>query len=226
MSKLVFIKNERVVTDSLTIAESFKKEHGRILRDVRELECSEEFRVGNFAESTYRNSLDREYPIFTMTEQAFTLLVMGYTGKNAMRFKEMYIGEFHAMREQLQQNIAPLNEKQSLIALMKLSAMTAEETEDLKQTTLEHSEKLKEIECKVENQITLDYGEQRGLQKAVARRVYKLCGIAEERPGYFAEIHREIKDRFGVSSYKDVKRQELLSAIQYVDHWIPRRAVS
>ncbi|WP_410551765.1 ORF6C domain-containing protein, partial [Arthrobacter sp. SIMBA_036] len=39
----------------------------------------------------------------------------------------------------------------------------------------------------------------------------------------FREIHREIKDRFGVASYKDIKRRELLSAIKYIENWIPRK---
>lgn len=223
MNQLVFIKDNQVMTDSLTVAESFQKEHARVLRDVRELECSEEFRVGNFAESTYKNSVGREYPQFFMTEQGFSLLVMGYTGKEAMQFKEKYISEFHKMRERLNNKIVPMDEKQSLVALMKLTTITAEETEELKQATTENKNDIKLLKNKVENQITLSYGEQRRLQKAVARRVYKLYESKEDRPQAFSSLYREIKDRFGVASYKDVRRQDLQPAINYVENWIPRR---
>lgn len=120
-------------------------------------------------------------------------------------------------------NIVPLNDKQSLVALMKLSAITAEETEELKLVASEHSNKLLELENKVEQQITLDHGEQRRLQKGVACRVYEFTKDKKEAAKLFKELYREIKDRFGVASYKDVKRKELQSAISYIENWIPRK---
>lgn len=122
---------------------------------------------------------------------------------------------------------APLNEKQQLMAAIKLTSINAEETEELKQVTAKHSDKIIELEQKVENEITLHHGEQRRLQKAVSRRVYKLAdNDLEVKRRFFSELHREIKDRFGVASYKDVKRQELQSAIWYVDHWIPKKVLA
>lgn len=223
MNQLVFIKGSQVVTDSLTVSESFNKEHARVLRDVRELECSEEFRVGNFAESTYKNSIGREYPQIIMTEQGFSLLVMGYTGKEAMKFKEQYISEFHRMREQLKNNVQVLDERQSMIQSLKLTAETAERQDELENKLTEHNSKISKLENKVENEITLSYGEQRRLQKAVGRRVYELFEREDDRPQAFADIYREIKDRFGVASYKDVRRKDLQAAINYVDNWIPRK---
>ncbi len=107
MSQLVFIENGRPATDSLTVAQVFDKSHDKVLRDIRELGCSEEFRLANFGESSYTNSQGRQMPRYIMTEQGFTLLVMGYTGQRAMEFKEKYITEFHRMREQLHQLTAP-----------------------------------------------------------------------------------------------------------------------
>ncbi|WP_366160629.1 BRO family protein [Bacillus infantis] len=120
-------------------------------------------------------------------------------------------------------NIVPLNDKQSLIAVLKLSTMTAEETEELKQVTTVHSKKLHELEVKVDEQITLSSGEQRRLQKGIAQKVYELESNPVARPRLFRELHREIKDRFGVASYKDVKRNELQAAIRYIENWIPRK---
>lgn len=34
MNQLVFIENNRVVTDSLTVAECFNKNHNHVLRDI------------------------------------------------------------------------------------------------------------------------------------------------------------------------------------------------
>ncbi|QAS52839.1 Rha family transcriptional regulator [Halobacillus litoralis] len=216
MNQLVFIENNKPVTDSLIVAESFGKEHARVMRDIRELDCSEEFRVGNFAESTYINSQEREYPKYFMSEQGFTFLVMGYTGTNATRFKEQYIKEFHEMREKVQNNVHVLDEKQSIIQSMKLTIKTSERQDQM-------DEKLHQIETKVDQQITLDYGEQRRLQKGVARRVYEFTNDKREASRLFREAYREIKDRFGVASYKDVKRKDLQSAINYIENWLPRQ---
>lgn len=223
MNDLVFVKDNQIVTDSLTVAESFNKEHARVLRDVRDLECSNEFRVGNFTESTYKNSVGREYPQFIMTEQGFSLLVMSYTGKQAMHFKEMYINEFHQMRENLENNVHVLDEKESLIQSMKLTIETVEKQEEMTETLKLHDSKLSKLERKVEDQITLSYGEQRRLQKAVASRVYELYENPDERPKAFSGLYREIKDRFAVASYKDVRRKDLQQAINYIENWIPRR---
>lgn len=223
MTELVFVKNDKVVTDSLTVAETFNKEHARVLRDIRELSCSEKFRVGNFAESTYKNSLGREYPQFFITEQGFSLLVMSYTGQQAMQFKERYINEFHQMRENVKNNVNVLDERQSMIQSMKLTIETVEKQEKMSETLKVHDNKLSVLESKVENQITLSYGEQRRVQKAVASRVYELYENPEERPKAFSGIYREIKDRFAVASYKDVRRVDLQNAINYIENWIPRR---
>lgn len=102
MTQLVYIDNGRPVTDSLTVAEVFEKSHDKVLRDIRELNCSPEFRLANFGESTYTNSQGRPTPKYMLTEQGFALLAMGYTGPRAMEFKERYISEFDRMRQQLQ----------------------------------------------------------------------------------------------------------------------------
>ncbi|MGW8956650.1 Rha family transcriptional regulator [Paenibacillus sp. NPDC055715] len=102
MTQLVFIREGQAVTDSLMVAEAFEKDHDKVMRDIRLLPCSKEFSLANFGESTYVNDRGREYPKFILTEQGFTMLVMGYNGPRAMEFKERYITEFHRMREQLQ----------------------------------------------------------------------------------------------------------------------------
>lgn len=101
MTQLVFVESNRPVTDSLMIAETFGKEHKHVLRDIRELECSEEFAQSNFGLSDYTDSTGRKLPKYFVTQDGFSFLVMGYTGKEAARFKEMYIGEFNRMRDQL-----------------------------------------------------------------------------------------------------------------------------
>lgn len=114
------------------------------------------------------------------------------------------------------QYVKPLSEREQLVAAMKLSIETAEEITAVK-------EEVKEVRSMVENQITLESGEQRRVQIAIASRVYELESNKELRPSFFAELHREIRNRFAVSTYKDIRKKDLQSALTYIEAWIPRR---
>lgn len=95
-------KTEVTVVSSLDVADTFGKEHKNILRDIRELGCSEEFNRLNFELTTYKDVMNRSQDMYYMTRDGFVLLVMGYTGEKAMRFKEAYIKQFNAMEKALQ----------------------------------------------------------------------------------------------------------------------------
>jgi Rha family phage regulatory protein len=95
MNQLVFIEKGKVVTDSLMVAEKFNKDHDKVLRDIKNLDCSKEFSTANFGESSYTNERGRKYPKVDMTRDGFTFLAMGYTGKEAAGFKEDYIKAFN-----------------------------------------------------------------------------------------------------------------------------------
>lgn len=90
-------------TNSRFVAEVFGRRHDDVLKAARNLECSEEFRLRNFAESSYLNAQNKEQPMVEMTFDGFTMLVMGFTGAKAMAFKEAYIAEFNRMRAELRQ---------------------------------------------------------------------------------------------------------------------------
>lgn len=95
-------KVEATVVSSLDVAETFEKEHRRVLQDIRELRCSEKFRLHNFVQSEYENNQGHKQPMYLITRDGFTILAMGYTGERAMRFKEAYINQFNAMEKALQ----------------------------------------------------------------------------------------------------------------------------
>jgi Rha family phage regulatory protein len=215
MSQLVFVEKNQAVTSSLIVAEVFGKNHKEVLRDIRNLECSEEFAQRNFAQSSYVNSQNKEMPMFQMNKKGFTILVMGYTGKEAMKFKEAYIDQFEQMEKQLS-SPKVLSEREQLMASMRLSLETAEEITQVKG-------EVKEIRGMVENQITLDHGEQLRIKKGVGARVYEIETDPSVRSLLFRELYRDIKDRFGVASYRDIKRKDILSAINYINAWIPRK---
>ncbi len=83
--------------NSLLVAQMFEKRHDIVLRDVRNLDCSQEFRLLNFVESSYKNEQGKKQPCYDMTRDGFVFLVMGYRGKKAAKFKEDYIRRFNQM---------------------------------------------------------------------------------------------------------------------------------
>lgn len=128
--KLVYLDNKRPITDSLIVSETFGKNNKDVLRDIRELDCSEDFRQRNFALSSYISEQNKELPKYLITQDGFSFLVMGYTGKEAARFKEMYINEFNAMKDEL-------NKPLYVLPQTKIEAMEAYLDEMKKNSLLE-----------------------------------------------------------------------------------------
>lgn len=91
-------------TTSQLVAETFGKRHDAVIRGIRDLQdkCPKEFTAHNFVVSEYTDNTGRKLPMYLLTRDGLTLLVMGYTGKEAMRFKLAYIEAFNAMEAQLQ----------------------------------------------------------------------------------------------------------------------------
>ncbi|MDA1477305.1 ORF6C domain-containing protein [Bacillus changyiensis] len=116
-----------------------------------------------------------------------------------------------------------LSEREQRIESLKLLLETSQRQDEMQKALDNHENKLIELNTKVDEQITLDHGEQRRLQKGVARRVYSFTDDKTQAARLFKELYREIKDRFGVASYKDLKRKELFTAIKYIESWIPRK---
>lgn len=85
--------------DSLQIAKTFEKEHYNVLKDIENLDCSNNFRAVNFYCSSYRSLQNKRQPKYLLTKDGFTFLVMGYRGKKAAKFKEFYIERFNKMEE-------------------------------------------------------------------------------------------------------------------------------
>jgi len=98
MNKLVEVKKDKIFCKSNVVGDVFKKEHKNVLRDIEKVlkNCSKEFSQLNYELSTYKVR-GKEYPCYNLTKDGFVLLAMGYTGKEAMKFKELYINKFNEM---------------------------------------------------------------------------------------------------------------------------------
>lgn len=59
-------KEEVPACTSLDVAETFGKDHRHVMRDIRELGCSDEFHVSNYGQTDYIDTQGRKQPMFVM----------------------------------------------------------------------------------------------------------------------------------------------------------------
>ena len=119
----IIIENKRPVVSSRDVARVFEKEHFNVIRDIKNLECDEEFNAINFEAVDYTDAKGEKRPMYLLTRDGFTLLAMGFTGEKAMKFKLKYIAAFNAMEEQLKN---PFDIPKTLPDALRLAAQIEE----------------------------------------------------------------------------------------------------
>ncbi len=95
-------QEDSIFTDSLTIAKVFGKEHKHVMESIKNsglLEDSEYSR--KFDPTTYKASNGKSNKMYLLDRDAFSLIIMGFTGKEALRWKMDYIKAFNAMEKEL-----------------------------------------------------------------------------------------------------------------------------
>ena len=103
MNELVMVENNQVVVSSRQVAENFGKQHKDVLESIRGILVAENSATKFFHESTFE-SRGKHYPEYIMNRDGFSLLVMGFTGKEAMTWKIRYIQAFNEMEAKIREN--------------------------------------------------------------------------------------------------------------------------
>ena len=199
MNNLMNVENKNTLT-SLDVAEITGKEHKNILSDIRDeiSKLGEERGRLIFQPTTYIDNFNRSQPAFLLNYKGVLQIGARYSADVRYRLIEKI--------EQLQKSIS----------VEDMIIMQANEMKNVKH-------RIDIVENKVENEIRIDHAEQRKLQKAVSIRVYqRLDVINSDKNLMFPAIYRDLKDRFGIASYRDLKRKDLTEALAYVQNWIER----
>jgi hypothetical protein len=195
-----------------TLTEAEKKrgkfvelEHYDLLKVIRD-EFEEEIGLGKISESYYINSQNKEQPMFILTlKQAKQVLL-----RESKFVRKAVIEYIEKLEEQVENPFKNLSFQQMMI-------MTLQEQEKI-------ADRVDIIENKIDNEIRVDNGEQRKIQKAVGTRIYQRIDIipqlAENKKFVFQALYRDLKDRFGVASYRDIKRKDLTDCLEYISTWI------
>ncbi|MDF9623589.1 ORF6C domain-containing protein [Bacillus cereus] len=210
-NNLVFESNGKIVTDSLTIASMFGKEHNNVLKDVRKQidYAGQEFGQVNFHQSTYINTQNKRMPKYDLTEEAFTLVAMSYNTKEAVQMKIKFIEEFKRMKQNIPTN--PMG-------VLKLTFQALEG----------HTQEIQEIKSEVKDlreNAPLYAIECDEISKAVRKLGVLLLGGKDSnayqdvslRKKVYSDIYSQLHREFGISSYKAIKRHHLDRAIQIIN---------
>lgn len=93
-----------ILASSRDVAKKFCKSHNHVIRDIEDIisksDCPN-LDSEMFVESTYQNSRGKTYKCYLMNRDGFSLLAMGFTGKEALQWKLKYIDAFNKMEETL-----------------------------------------------------------------------------------------------------------------------------
>jgi Rha family phage regulatory protein len=209
---ILFTQNGEPVASSRQIAESFGKEHKTVLRSIEELAAQNCAAKSMFYETTFENR-GKQYPMYLMNRDGFSLLVMGFTGKAALEWKLKYIQAFNEMEKKLSTPQMPKLSKE-MQALFLLDDRTQRQEQRL---------------TALENTMTVDYNQQRVLRKSISRSV--ICALGNENaPAYidnhvrskvYSECNHDVQDWFRVNSVGNISRKRFDEAVEYIQRWKP-----
>lgn len=111
-------KDEQVSCTSLDVAKVFGKEHKNILRDIKnilndlreigDVQCKSNFELSFKVRKIQGfKGRERKYPYYNLTRDGFSLLAMGFTGKEALQWKILFIDAFNEMERIIKNQYTP-----------------------------------------------------------------------------------------------------------------------
>ncbi|MGL5189731.1 MAG: ORF6C domain-containing protein [Cetobacterium sp.] len=179
--------------------------HNDLLKVIRD-EFEEEISLGKISQSEYKNSRGKSYPMFILTLSQSKQVLM----RESKFVRKAVINYIEKLELELKK---PLTTEDLII-------LQAESIKDVKG-------RVEVLEDKINNRIIIEDSERTSLQFKIKTRVYsrlEAIGVRKEymkiAPRFiFPAIHRELKKKFGIPTYKDVKVKDYEDVIKFVENW-------
>lgn len=200
---------EKKIT-SVEVAEMVDKSHNELLKDIRRY--SEQLGEGKipqsyfFEESTYMNTQNKEQPCYLVSKMGCEFIGSRLTGTKGTTFLGKYIIKFNQMEETIN---TPLSVEQMMrIQLQMVDGCVGR------------------IE-KLENTMTIDYGQQLVLKNLVNSVVVEYLG-GKGTNAYksiskvvFSEINKDFQRYFNVNARNNTPKMSFEKAVEYIKEWTP-----
>ena len=175
MNELVYLKKNEPMTDSLKVAEAFSRRHDSVVRAIENIIEHSPHKWGQcFERVAYVDASGKTNKMYLMNERAYSVLVMGFTGKKALEWKWKYADAFETMRE---------------IVSERQSANWIETRQQSKVIRREETDVIQEF---------VDYATQQGSKNPdkyftnFSKLANKVCGITDRNNASIMELHNVI----------------------------------
>lgn len=203
-------ENGKLVVNSRVIADKLGKRHSNILRDLENIiNNSTNSNVSSLIILNYykdkKGELRKEY---LLTKDGFILYMFNIQGY--LEFKIAYINEYNRMEAFIKGNYEIEYKEYAKKEINKLNNSLQTQ--------------IKEIENKLENQIRIDYSQQRAIQKKINCKIeldYLLDLGSKSKRSWYMALYKGIKDKFQIASYRDLKQKDFDNCLEFIDNWLP-----
>jgi len=231
-TEVVFELNDgQVFADSLSIAAAFGKLHKNVMRDIRKMPKDDFWRL-NFEPGSYLDANNQKRTLYQITRDGFSMLVMGFTGQNAYKWKVQFIEAFNLMEQKLRgaATVPLLEVSPQIDGLHRRFGKLEKELDDIKGQFVHDAKERADIHLMLQQNtihtsrlaeafenMPLDTQQLSVLRKfceAKGRDIAMEIGIRTESaiPAVFKEMNRH----FGVSTYHEIKREDFERCIAYI----------
>lgn len=215
--QLVELQNGVATTTSLQVSKTFGKKHKHVLETIKNLMAENSAVKNMFKETTYLSDRGREYQMYQMDKDGFTLLVMGYTGQKATEFKLRYIQAFNEMEEALKNQPA-----------LRLPQNNAEMMQVIQATNDEQNQRIDQVETTVDelkDRFGLPASQAKSLEQARKRHIVTLLGgigsnaYRQVSRNAFKQVGSDFKDYFDVPRYDALALSKFDKGMEYITSW-------
>ena len=123
-TNLIQVVNNESFTTSLLVAEKFSKDHKNVIAKIERIiaDISTGLILSSlnlFEKSEYTDAHNQVRSMYLINRDGFTLLAMGFTGKEALEWKLKYIEAFNEMERRLHSPNAPQDNRLELARMIK-----------------------------------------------------------------------------------------------------------
>lgn len=211
------IEKTNVIT-SMEVAEMVGKDHGKLLRDIRNYVAQlGEAKIGFtdfFEESTYTTEQNKVLPCFNVTKKGCEFIANKLTGVKGVAFTAKYINRFHDMEDAIQNPLQGVSKELLAVIVVDKRVTQVEQKVDTVKKELEDF-KLDLPILPIEADRITEAVRKRGVD-ILGGKTSNAYQDRSMRQRVYSNIYADLKSNFRVRSYKSIRRNQCESALNVI----------
>ena len=214
--KVMYAGQQQQTITSLEVAEMVGREHKNVMRDIEKIKDElSQLKIEPstyFHESTYINSRNKEYPMYSLTKKGCEVYGNRMTGIDGTAFTIKFVERFNEMEQVIQHNLPTDPLELALTAALDTRKEVAAIKEDVDY---------------LKDNMRINTYQEKTLQDIVKRKAMKALGgyksLAYEMLAtkVFRAAWRDFKNHFGISTYKELPGKRFDEGVKLLNYWEP-----